>query len=103
MRAKDLSVLGNSAISNHPVLGSIHVIAVKVNVTGTPIVSSRCVFTVYGPMRSACTSDHGVTSAVFTGNLPYLGLFVFLNFLRVAHLLTSLTQSTTKPSQSHDC
>ena len=76
--------------------------AVKVSFIGTPLVSSRCIFTVYGPMISTFTSTHGVTYAVLTGNLPYLGSFVFLIFLHLAHLLPGLTQSATSRGQSHD-
>ena len=76
--------------------------AIKVSVTGTPLLSSRCVFTVYWPMKITCTSAHGVTSAVLIVNLPYSGLFFSFIFSQIAHLLTSLTHSATNLGQSLD-
>ena len=83
IRTGVLSTLGTSTISNHPVLGSINVMAVNDDIIGIPLVSS-----VQGPMRSTYTSAHGVASATLTGNLPYLGLFFAYFFFKIAHLLT---------------
>ena len=81
IQAEVSSTLCTSTIVNQPLLWSINNMTVKVKIIGIPLASSSYIFIVYKPMRSACTSTNGVTSATFTGNLPYLG-FPPLNFYK---------------------
>ena len=92
---------GTSAMSNHPVTELINVIATRVSLIGMSIESTSCVFTVYGSIMYIYTSTQGGVLTSFVGSMPYLDLFVFLDFLHMLHLSTICLLCATNLGQSH--
>ena len=89
---------GISAISIHPVAGSIIVAHHK----STSFLELGCL-NLYGPIRSTHSLSHGSASASLAGSWPYLELWVRFVVWHVTHLEQTLRTVVVNPRHQKCC